>query len=215
VAINTDIIRASLQTKLNGTTDDTESNDFLLLTKATEAIVGVVSVGEVMAEGTAQLAILEDEGDTQVALVAAEGYAQVLLVQGAFENVSFLDQAEVRSASIDMDDNVLKSAELTDYSETVNAMAANDVDCTLGNVQTKSVSSAVTLTFSNPPAAGKGGAFTLILTLSGSADVTWPANVKWQGGAKDVSTSGVDIFSFMTTDAGTTWYGFTSGQGMI
>jgi hypothetical protein len=203
VAINTDIIRASLQTKLNGTTDDTESNDFLLLTKATEAIVGVVSVGEIM-----------DEGQTQVDLVTAQGDTQVLAVQASFANISFLHLPEERTSSINMNDNILQRPVLKDYSETVQAMADYDVDCSLGNIQTKSIATAVTLTFSNPPSSGKAGAFTLILSLSSDADVTWPASVKWEGSAPTVSTTGVDIYSFVTTNAGSTWYGFVSGKGM-
>jgi hypothetical protein len=127
---------------------------------------------------------------------------------------SRINTAETRSASINMSDNVIQRPVLKDYSETVQAMAANDVDCTLGNVQTKSISGAVTLTFSNPPTTGKAGSFTLIATFSGSPAITWPASVKWAGGTAPDTEVGIDVFSFMTTDAGTSWLGFTAGQGM-
>jgi hypothetical protein len=45
--------------------------------------------------------------------------------------------------------------------------------------------------------------------------VTWGASVKWAGGTAPTLTSTntkVDIFTFVTWDAGTTWYGFVSGQ---
>ena len=135
-------------------------------------------------------------------------------IQSQFSGASKLDVAETRSASSNFADNVLQSPEIKDYSETVQAMTANDVDCTLGNVQTKSISGAVTLTFSNPPATGKAGSFTLIATLSATPVITWPASVKWAGGTAPDTVAGIDVFSFMTTDAGTNWLGFTAGQGL-
>ena len=135
-------------------------------------------------------------------------------VQAYDADTSKLDVAETRSASSNFADNVLQSPEIKDYSETVQAMTANDVDCTLGNVQTKSISGAVTLTFSNPPATGKAGSFTLIATLSATPVITWPASVKWAGGTAPDTVAGIDVFSFMTTDAGTNWLGFTAGQGL-
>ena len=119
------------------------------------------------------------------------------------------------NSTIDMADNVITQAEIKDYSETVQAMAANDVDCSLGNVQTKSISGSVTLTFSNPPASGKAGAFTLITTLSSSPVITWPSSVKWAGGtAPSLTSVGIDVFTFLTTDGGTAWLGFASGTDM-
>ena len=136
-------------------------------------------------------------------------------IQAYDADTSKTDIAETRSASIDMADNVIQRPEIKDYSETVQAMAANDVDCTLGNVQTKSISGSVTLTFSNPAVSGKAGSFTLIVTLSGSPAIAWPASVKWSGGtAPTLTTAGIDIFSFVTIDGGTNWFGFVAGQGM-
>jgi len=135
-------------------------------------------------------------------------------VQAYDADTSKLDVAETRSASSNFADNILQRPEIQDYSETVQAMAANDVDCTLGNVQTKSIAGSVTLTFSNPPVSGKAGSFTLIATLSATPVITWPASVKWAGGTAPDTVAGIDVFSFMTTDAGTNWLGFTAGQEM-
>jgi hypothetical protein len=136
-------------------------------------------------------------------------------IQAYDADTSKTDIAETRSESIDMADNVIQRPEIKDYSETVQAMTANDVDCTLGNVQTKSISGSVTLTFSNPAVSGKAGSFTLIATLSGSPAITWPASVKWSSGtAPTLTTAGIDIFSFVTIDGGTNWFGFVAGQGM-
>tara|TARA_R110000868_G_scaffold51748_1_gene163590 strand:+ start:303 stop:944 length:642 start_codon:yes stop_codon:yes gene_type:complete len=132
--------------------------------------------------------------------------------------ISKTDVAETRTASINMADNVLQRPELKDYSETKVAMAANDVDLSAGNVFTKTISGAQTLTFSNPPATGKAGAFTLILTNGGSATVTFinsTGTVKWAAAtAPTLTAAGVDVLTFTTIDAGTIWYGIASGLAM-
>ena len=77
-----------------------------------------------------------------------------------------------------------------------------------------------TFTFSNPIASDDSTSFTLILTQdgTGSRAVTWPASVDWAGGTAPTltttATTGVDILTFMTVNAGTTWYGFVAGQAM-
>ena len=119
------------------------------------------------------------------------------------------------TGDLNFSDNVLQRPELKDYSETKVAMGANDVDLALGNVFTKTISGAQTLTFSNPPATGKGGAFTLILTNGGSATITWRTSVDWPAAtAPTLTAAGVDVLTFTTIDAGTIWYGIASGVGM-
>jgi hypothetical protein len=122
---------------------------------------------------------------------------------------------------LDLSDGVLQKPELKDYSEAVNAIGSTgggtqDIDMTLGNVVTATVdTSANTFTFSNPPASGKAGSFTLILTNGGSQTVNWPAAVDWAGGtAPTLTTAGVDVLTFTTVDGGTTWYGFAAGLDM-
>ena len=111
--------------------------------------------------------------------------------------------------------------EIAVYSEDVNAIGATgggtqDIDLTLGNVVTATVdTSANTFTFSNPPASGKCGSFTLILTNGGSQTVNWPGAVDWAGGtAPTLTTAGIDVLTFTTVDGGTIWYGFLAGADM-
>lgn len=118
-------------------------------------------------------------------------------------------------------DNLATRPEIKDYAETVNAIGSigggtQDIDLTAGNVVTGTVdTSTTTFTFSNPPATGKGGSFTLILTNGGSQTVNWPGSVDWAAGtAPTLTSSGVDVLTFMTVDAGTTWYGFAAGLAM-
>lgn len=90
--------------------------------------------------------------------------------------------------------------------ETRVAMAANNIDLALGNVFTKTISGAATLTVSNVPAAGVSASFILKLTNGGSAAVTWWSGVKWPGGTPPTLTvSGRDNIYFQTDDGGTTW----------
>lgn len=91
--------------------------------------------------------------------------------------------------------------------QNVVAVAASDIDCSAGNVFTKTASGALTWTFSNVPASR---AFTVILELTngGTGTQTWPAAVKWPSGtAPTLTASGVDILGFITDDGGTNWRG--------
>ena len=86
------------------------------------------------------------------------------------------------------------------------AVAALDIDCSLGNFFTKTISANSTFTFSNPPSS-RAYAFTLELTHT-SGTVTWPTTVRWPGGtAPTLTTSRVHLFTFVTDDAGTNWRG--------
>lgn len=128
---------------------------------------------------------------------------------------------EVRPGNTNFQDNTVSRPKLKDYGETVNALGdlgggTDDIDLTLGNVVSATVSTSTqTFTFSNPPATGTAGSFTLFLTNGGSQTVNWPASVDWAGGtAPTLTASGVDILTFTTIDGGTTWYGFLAGANM-
>ena len=85
------------------------------------------------------------------------------------------------------------------------AVAASDIDCSLGNYFTKT-STGSTFTFSNAPAS-RAYAFTLEVTHTSGA-ITWPASVKWPGGTAPTLTTGkVHLFVFVTDDDGTSWRG--------
>ena len=107
---------------------------------------------------------------------------------------------------------------IKDYGEAVSVLGdlgggTDDINLESGNVVTATVSTGEqTFTFSNPPASGTAGSFTLILTNGGSQTVNWPASVDWgRGNAPTLTASGVDVLCFITTDGGTTWLGFAAG----
>ena len=106
----------------------------------------------------------------------------------------------------------------THNGEPINAIGGTgggtqDLDLTLGNVQTATVdTSANTFTFSNPSATGIACGFTMILTNGGSQTVNWPGAVDWVAGtAPTLTAAGVDVLAFLTRDAGTIWLGFVVG----
>lgn len=101
----------------------------------------------------------------------------------------------------------LTGGTLTQVSQAVVAVAASAIDCSTGNVFTKTATGALTWTFTNVPAAK---AFTVILELTngGTGTQTWPAAVKWPAGtAPTLTAAGVDVLGFFTDDGGTNWRG--------
>lgn len=82
-----------------------------------------------------------------------------------------------------------------------------DIDTSIANVFSKTITNPTTLTFSKVLPAPAVTSFILELTNGGSY-VTWPTGVKWAGGTKPtLSTTGLDILGFYSRDGGTTWRG--------
>jgi hypothetical protein len=100
--------------------------------------------------------------------------------------------------------------------ETVKAIGDSGSTLTLalvagtdGNVQTVNNSASCTYTMPSGLTSSLGISFTLIVTNKGAFTATF-TGVKWAAGSAPTLTSGdtkVDIFSFITTDGGTTWFG--------
>jgi len=126
------------------------------------------------------------------------------------------DYIDITSAGTNFADTDVVRPNLKDYSETALATSTKNtsfnVDFTSGNVQSFTFVDDLTVSFTNPPASGTAGTITLIITNGGGNTTTWNAAVKWPGNnAPALTSSGVDIVSFMTIDAGTTIYGFVGG----
>ena len=103
---------------------------------------------------------------------------------------------------------------LKDYGEITNAIGSvgggtQDIDISLGNNVTATIDTGTTtFTFSNPTASDELCGFTLFLTNGGSQTVNWPASVDFPGGtAPTLTTAGLDILVFVTTDGGTIYHG--------
>jgi len=114
-------------------------------------------------------------------------------------------------------DNQVGRVNLIDYGEVTNAIGSTgggtqDIDLTLGNNVVATVDTSTnTFTFSSPTGSDELCGFTLFLTNGGSQTVVWPGTVDWAGGtAPTLTTSGLDILVFITTDGGTIWHGMVS-----
>ena len=157
---------------------------------------------------------LDDGTDKlEIGAVVAHGTTAAIAIDSAADMlvggyINFQDEQAIRP-------------EIKDYAETVNVLGdlgggTDAIDITAGNVVTATVSTSTqTFTFTNPSATGKACSFTLILTNGGSQTVNWPSSVDWAGGdAPSLTSSGVDVLTFTTVDAGTIWYGFAAGLAM-
>ena len=95
------------------------------------------------------------------------------------------------------------------YTGSVSAVGALDIDLSASNYFTKTINGNSTFTFSNPPASGTVGSFTLELTYT-SGTITWPGSVYWNGNgqtAPTITAGKVQLFVFSTRDGGTTYRG--------
>ena len=125
------------------------------------------------------------------------------------------DVANTFTAVQTFDNGIIE--EFTAVTSTSNATTCNMQD---GTNFSHTMTENTTFTFSNPASTGKVSAFTLKIVQDASASgytVTWPAAVDWPSATAPTLTataSAVDYFVFITHDGGTTWYGFTAGQGM-
>lgn len=79
-------------------------------------------------------------------------------------------------------------------------------------------SNITTLTLTNVQSSGKSSSFVIVFTADGTAkSVTWPVSFKWPSGTAPTITSTnnkKDVYVFFTTDGGTTWQAFISGQNI-
>lgn len=102
------------------------------------------------------------------------------------------------------------------YLKSGSALAASDVDVSSGSYFTKTLTANTTLTFSNPPPSGFASSFALEITGASTYTITWPSSVKWSGGAApDAPAAGEkDLYVFVTTDGGTTYYGKQAGDAL-
>ena len=95
------------------------------------------------------------------------------------------------------------------YTSSVSAVAALDIDLSTSNYFTKTIAGDSTFTFSNPPASGTVGSFTLEVNYS-SGNIGWPGEVYWNGNgqtAPDITAGKVQLYMFVTRDGGATYRG--------
>ena len=110
----------------------------------------------------------------------------------------------------------LKTQEQTEIVNAVGTVStATAINFALGNVVTAVLASGGSFTVSNAPTSGVYGKFKLILTNGGTVADPWHSSVKFAGGTTPtLTTSGIDILTFETIDAGANWYAVVEGLDM-
>jgi len=133
------------------------------------------------------------------------------------------------SGNVNLQDNVLSRVELLDYFERyvdlgdfTNKGAQIAIDLSTAQVfQTKLTVACTGLTLSNIPDNANANAvgFSLLFVGDGTArTMTWnigSTGISWAAGTAPTYTSTankVDIYSFLSTNGGSNWYGFVGGQ---
>jgi Phage tail repeat like len=188
--------------------------------------IGVSFDASMIASGTINQARLPAHLDTS-ALAAA--YAAATHTH-AISNVTGLQtaldgKASTASVSAKLDkggdaltgalnaaDYEIASPKFKDYALTTNSRGsisgAQTIDYSAGNYVSATVTAATQFSVTNPPASGITGGFMLELTNGGAYAITWMSGTKWDGGsAPALTSSGIDLLSFVTRDGGTTWRG--------
>jgi len=127
------------------------------------------------------------------------------------------------SGAVNAGDQIIQKAVFKDVGETLATNGTSGSTATIdledGNFHKVTLTANCTFTFSNPPASGTAGSFTLFLVQdgTGSRTVTWPGSVDWAAATAPTLTTtaaAVDVLTFITLDGGTIWNGFVAGQAM-
>lgn len=110
----------------------------------------------------------------------------------------------------------LKTQEQTEIVNAIGTVSTSTaIDFSAGNVVTAVLASGGSFTITNAPTSGIYGKFKFILTNGGTVADPWPASVKFAGGTTPtLTTSGIDILTLETIDAGANWYAVVDGLDM-
>ena len=178
---------------------------------------------DVAADGATADAALPKAGGAMTGAITTNSTfdGRDVAADGATADAALPKAGGTMSGVLVMADQIVQKPVLKDIGETTVANATSGstdtIDLEDGNVHNVTLTANCTFTFSNPPASGTSGTFTLFLNQdgTGSRTATWPGSVKWAGGTAPTLTttaSRTDILVFTTIDAGTIWYGAVSGQ---
>lgn len=89
------------------------------------------------------------------------------------------------------------------------------LDLSTGHTFSITPTEALDVLFTNPPASGTATGFTVEVDNSaGGYAITWPNSVKWHLGTAPTATASKEVYTFVTTDGGTTYYGKKAGENL-
>lgn len=115
---------------------------------------------------------------------------------------------------VGIDEVIDNNKRLGNVGETVNNLGNTGTSATInlnnGTFVTATLNGNCTFTFSNPVSGASS--FTLILTNDGASgrSIAWPPSVRWPSGVIPTRSTGanrVDVYTFVSVDSGTIWYG--------
>jgi len=151
---------------------------------------------------------------TQGAYISKGGTFYVTPASGSEAFLAYNEGSSSPKVTIKGDGSASFSGAVTadSYKTPAQAVSALDINLSTGNYFKKSISTSSTVTFSNPPASGTVGSFTLELVLTGTGTaITWPNTVYWNADAGQTAPTLTDarthLFMFVTTDGGTKYRG--------
>ena len=195
---------------------------------ANAVIAAVSALTSVNAVAIAAVSALVSANTVAIAAVSASVSAlQVQVntvsaaVSAAFVSIGqrVLKAGDTMSGELNMADNLVTRPKFKDYAITAvirgNVSATATLDMLDGNYFMVTAAGSTTFVFANPPTSaangGAAGGFILELANGGAATVTWPSATKWPSGtAPTLTSSGTDVFVFITDDGGTVWRGVQS-----
>jgi len=88
------------------------------------------------------------------------------------------------------------------------------LDLSTGHTFSITPTEALDILFSNPPASGNATGFSVEVTNTGGYALTWPSSIKWHLGTAPTATASKELYTFVTTDGGTTYYGKLAGSNI-
>jgi len=112
---------------------------------------------------------------------------------------------------------ILTEADVRPKIEQVSITGAKTADITTTTAKMYTLTGNVTFTFAGAPTGGdngRAGVFTLVVKqdATGGRTVTWPGIITWLNGPTPATAANAaTVFEFLTTDGGTSWFGFQPG----
>ena len=92
---------------------------------------------------------------------------------------------------------------------------AQSLDVSTANYFTMTITGSTTISVTNVPATATAAIPLVMRITNGGSNITWPASFKHTGGAApSLSSSGTDLLSYITDDAGTTWRQMAFSKGI-
>jgi len=146
---------------------------------------------------------------------------QIVDIVGSANVSSGLSANNINANNVSVSGNTTSGKHIaTVYRETLSSPSISSntltINCSTGNVFTVNLNSNITtLSFTNVPESNTSYGLVLRFTIGGTHTINWGSSVKWPSNTAPTisSTVGkVDSFVLDTSDGGTIWYGFTSGQ---